>query len=109
MSDCVLESEAGSTQRQNMIQKARDLGLKMRPREMQYCDFHRNNHIIEITDADVVDSRYGQAPVDVPVKSEPDVYIKRNYCSVCYAYHGGEEKCAGERPPAPDWSKKEIL
>lgn len=108
MSDCVLESEAGEQQRRKLIERAKYLGLKMRPQELQYCEFHHNNHLFYVNDPDVVDSRYGQAPVDVPVKSDPDKYIVRRYCTVCYAYHGGEERCAGERPPVADWSKSEI-
>lgn len=108
MSDCVLESPAGAEYRQKMISIARNNGLKLRPHELQYCEFHRNTHVVHIYEADVVDSRYGLSPVEVEAKSEPDTYVKRSYCQICCAYHNGSERCAGERSPGSDWGKKEI-
>lgn len=111
MSDCVLESEAGKAHRKRMIETARELEIKLRPVETQYCEFHRNNHLIEFgAEAEgVVDSRYGMAPVDVPVSDKPDTYKPRNYCVICSAYHGSGEKCAGQREQPEDWGKKEAF
>ena len=107
MSDCVLESSEGQAFRQWMIDTAKATGCKLRPMETQYCGFHRNNHLIQFDDADVVDMRFGQAPVDVPISTKPDTYKSRSYCQTCHAYHAGDENCGGQRT-ADDWDKKEI-
>ena len=104
----MLESEEGEKARKRMVEMARAFGAKIRPMETQYCEFHRNNHLIELADDEVIDSRYGRAPVDVPVSDKPETYKSKTYCRVCCAYHAGDGNCGGERK-AENWADREWL
>ena len=90
-----------------MVDAAKALDCKLRPNELQYCEYHRNNHLIEFNDPEVVDMRYGAAPVDIPISDKPDQYQFRSYCRVCHAYHTSNQQCGGEREVV-EWEKKEI-
>lgn len=107
MSECVLTSAEGEAYRRRLVETARALDVSLRPVETQYCEACHNNHLIELQDAEVVNTRYGMAPVDVPAPVEPEKYERRTYCDKCFAYHTLEQKCAGERARPEDWTVKE--
>lgn len=108
LDECVLTSGEGEAYRRRLVETARELGVSLRPVELQWCQACRNNHMIQLSDEEVVNLRYGQAPVDVPVPKEPEKYVSRSYCGTCFAYHASEQGCSGQRQAPEDWVKKEI-
>lgn len=96
MPGCIISSPEGLDSRHRLEMAAKTMGSRLMPRITQFCDFHKQHHVIEMH-GDLVESRYGRAPVEVDVdESKPEAYHHRAFCGTCSSYHNPGD-CRGQR------------
>lgn len=104
MSECVLESQEGSNEREALYSMLRENGSKTNPILTQFCQLHGVPHIVE-TPEDLS----GRRMIEVPKEAlEPIKYSARPYCSSCASYHSGPCNNPGRavKLGTEQWEKK---
>ena len=106
MSDCVLESATGASEREALYAMLRESGSKANPVITQFCQFHGLPHVVE-TPEDLSRRREVYVPAEA---LKPIKFMDKPYCEDCASYHNGACSSPGRAVGlgTHDWGKRRI-